>query len=314
MWRFIGRRLLLVLPTVLVPLVLVFLLLRLTPGDPAAQILGDQATPEQIAALRHQLGFDRSLPVQFTLWLGDVARLRLGDSLFFRRPVVALLPEYGAVTLQIAALALCLAVVLGLLLGVVAAVKRNTAWDRGLVALAVLGLSLPEFWLALLLIFAFSVSLRWFPVAGYVPPSAGLLASAATLALPALALGVRQSALLTRVTRSAMLDALNEPFIVTARAQGLPEREVVGRYALRTAALPVVTVAGLSASYLIGGAVAIELVFSLPGIGKLLVDAVSRRDYPVVEGVVLAVAVLLALLNVLVDLLYAVLDPRVRLQ
>ena len=314
MGSYVGRRVLLVLPTIFVPLVLVFVLLRLAPGDPAAQILGDQATPDQIAALRHQLGFDRALPVQFVLWLGDVMRLHLGDSLFFRRPVIELLPAYGAVTLQVAALALMLAVALGLVLGVVAAMRHNSVWDRGLVALAVLGLSLPEFWLALLLIFLFSVTLRWLPVAGYVPPSGGLLASAATLALPALALGIRQSALLTRVTRSAMLDALNEPYIVTARAQGLPERDVVARYALRTAAVPVVTVIGLSASYLIGGAVAIELVFSLPGIGKLLVDAVSRRDYPVVEGVVLTIAVALALLNLVIDLVYAALDPRVRLR
>ena len=176
-----------------------------------------------------------------------------------------------------------------------------------------LGVSIPEFWLALLLIFVFAVTLRWLPVSGYVPLSQGLLASAATIALPALALGIRQSALITRMMRSAMLDVLDEPYIVTARAQGLDERIVIGRYAMRTAAIPVVTVAGLSASYLLSGAIAIELIFSLPGLGRLLVDAVARRDYPVVEGAVLAIALMLAVLNLIVDLAYAWLDPRVRL-
>jgi peptide/nickel transport system permease protein len=312
MMKFVGRRLASLLPTIFVPLVLVFLLMRLAPGDPAALILGDQATPEQAAALRHELGFDRALPVQFVLWLGNILRLRLGDSLFFHRPVIDILPEYTMVTLQVAVLALVIAMLLGLVAGIVAAIKRDTVLDRGLVALAVLGISLPEFWLALLLIFVFAVSVEWFPVSGYLPPAEGVLASMATVVLPALALGIRQSALLTRMTRSAMLDVLGEPYIVTARAQGLPEAKVITRYALRTAAIPVVTVVGLSASYLLSGAVAIELVFSLPGLGKLLVDAVARRDYPVVEGVVLSIAVILAVLNLVIDLIYALLDPRIR--
>ena len=314
MGAYIRRRLLYMLPTIFVPLVLVFLLLRLAPGDPAGQILGDQATPEQIAALRHTLGLDQPLPVQFLLWLKGVLTLQLGDSLFFHQPVAQILPAYAGVTLEIALVALLIAVLLGLIAGIIAALHRDGVLDRGLIAIAVLGVSLPEFWLALLLIFVFAVTLRWFPVSGYVSPAQGVLASAAAIALPALALGLRQSALLTRMTRSAMLDVLGEPYIVTARAQGLPERTVIGRYALRTASIPVVTVAGLAASYLLSGAVAIELIFSLPGLGKLLVDAVSRRDYPVVEGVVLTIAVMLALLNLLIDLLYAWLDPRIRLR
>lgn len=313
MARYILRRLLLVIPTILVPLVIVFVLLRLSPGDPAGQILGDQATPEQVAALRHDLGLDRSLPVQFVFWLKNILTLHLGDSLFFHKPVAVLIPSYALVTFEVAIAALALALVLGMGAGVLAALKRDTIVDRGLVAGAVLGVSIPEFWLALLLIFVFAVTLRWLPVSGYVPLSQGLLASAATIALPALALGIRQSALITRMMRSAMLDVLDEPYIVTARAQGLDEQIVIGRYAMRTAAIPVVTVAGLSASYLLSGAIAIELIFSLPGLGRLLVDAVARRDYPVVEGAVLAIALMLAVLNLIVDLAYAWLDPRVRL-
>ena len=206
-----------------------------------------------------------------------------------------------------------MAVGLGVALGTLAAMRRDTLLDRGLVAGAVLGISLPEFWFALLLIFLFAVTWPIFPVAGYVELKQGLWASALSIALPALALGIRQSALMTRIARSAMLDVLGEGYITTARAQGLPERTVIAKYALRMAAIPVVTIAGLSASQLLSGAVAIEMIFSLPGLGKLLIDAVSRRDCPVVEGVVLTIAVMLAFLNLPIDLLYAWLDPRIRL-
>jgi len=313
MVRYVGKRLLLVLPTIFVPLLLVFLLLRLAPGDPAAQNLGDQATPDQVAALRHDMGLDQPLAIQFVVWLKGVLTLHLGASFFFRQPVVDVLPAYAFVTLQIALLALFIAMVIGACAGVLAALNRNRPIDRGLVALAVLGLSLPEFWFALLLIFLFAVTWRIFPVAGYVAPSEGLVASFMTIALPAIALGLRQSALMTRMMRSAMLDVMGEPYIATARAQGLPEHRVVTRYALRVAAAPFVTVAGLSASYLLSGVVAIELIFSLPGLGKLLIDAVGRRDYPIVEGAVLTIAVMLAILNLAIDLIYAMLDPRVRL-
>jgi len=313
MLRYLGRRLLLVLPTIFVPLMLVFLLLRLAPGDPAAQILGDQATPDQVAALRHEMGFDQPLALQFLFWLKRILTLDLGSSLFFKQKILDILPSYALVTLQVAALAMLIALVVGAIAGVAAALNRDTWMDRGLVTLAVLCLSLPEFWFALLLIFLFAVTWRLFPVAGYIAPHEGLIASFMTVALPALALGLRQSALMTRMMRSAMLDAIGEPYIFTARAQGLPEWLVVTRYALRVAAAPFVTVAGLSASYLLSGVVAIELIFSLPGLGKLLIDAVARRDYPVVEGAVLAVALMLAALNIVIDLIYAALDPRVRL-
>lgn len=314
MGKYIRRRLLHALPTIFIPLVLVFFLLRLAPGDPAVQILGDNATPEQIAALRTQLGLDQPIPVQFVLWLKGLFTLQLGDSLFFHKPVLELIPAYAAVTLQLTFFALLIALVIGLGAGIGAALLRGKILDRGIIAVMVFSISLPEFWLALVLIFLFAVTLRWFPVAGYVSFDEGILASLATLVLPALAIGVRQAALLTRMTRSAMLDVLDEPYVTTARAQGLPEATVIGRYTLRTAAVPVVTVIGLMVSYLLSGAVAIEIIFSLPGMGKLLVDAVSRRDYPVVEGSVLTIAITLVVVNLIVDLVYAWLDPRIRLK
>ncbi|MDR3474751.1 MAG: ABC transporter permease [Devosia sp.] len=314
MLRYLGKRALLILPTIFVPLIAVFMLLRLSPGDPAGMILGDQATADQIAALRAQLGLDQPLPLQFVYWLKDMVTLNLGESLFFRKPVIAIIASYAGVTIGLALTALVIAILIGVTLGCVSALNRNNPVDRTVVTASVLGISIPEFWFALLLIFVFAVGLRWFPVAGYKPPTAGLIAWGTTIALPALALGIRQSALMTRMMRSSMLDVLNEPYITTARAQGLPERRVIGRYAMRTAAMPVVTVAGLSASYMLGGAVAIEIIFALPGLGRLLVDAVTRRDYPLVEGCVLTISLILAVLNLGVDVIYALLDPRIRFQ
>ncbi|KFC66233.1 Dipeptide transport system permease protein DppB [Devosia sp. LC5] len=314
MLRYLGKRFLLILPTIFVPLILVFLLLRLSPGDPAGMMLGDQATAEQIAALRTQLGLDQPIWVQFLLWLKGIVTLDLGNSIFFREPVMQIVPRYAGVTIMLTLVALTLAILIGITMGLISAMNRNRPIDRGVVTTAVLGISLPEFWFALLLIFIFAVTLRWFPVAGYNPPSAGVIAFASTIFLPALALGVRQSALMTRMMRSSMLDVLNEPYITTARAQGLPESKVIGQYAMRTAAMPVVTVAGLSAGYMLGGAVAIEIIFALPGLGRMLVEAVGRRDYPLVEGGVLTISLVLAVLNLAIDLIYAILDPRIRYQ
>ena len=314
MLRYLGKRFLLILPTIIVPLLLVFLLLRLSPGDPAGMILGDQATADQLQALRSELGLDQPLWVQFLLWAKGIVTLDLGNSLFFRKPVIEIIPSYAMVTIPLALVALLLAIVIGVVSGVISAMNRNKPVDRGVVTAAVFGISIPEFWFALLLIFVFAVTLRWFPVAGYKPPSAGAIAWASTMALPVLALGIRQSALMTRMMRSSMLDVMGEPYITTARAQGLPERTVIGRYAMRTAAIPVVTVAGLSAGYMLGGAVAIEIIFALPGLGRMLVEAVGRRDYPLVEGGVLTIALVLAVLNLLIDVVYALLDPRIRYQ
>ncbi|GGB04446.1 peptide ABC transporter permease [Brucella endophytica] len=312
MFQYLGKRLLLTLPTIFVPLILVFLLLRLAPGDPAGMMLGDQATTDQIAALRVELGLDQPIFVQFLLWLKNIVTLDFGQSIFFRKSVMSIIPDYAGVTILLTLVGLTLAVLIGVTLGIVSAMNRGNPVGRGVVVSAVLGISLPEFWFALLLIFLFSVTLRWFPVAGYNPPSAGLIAFAATIFLPALALGVRQSALMTRMMRSSMLDVLNEPYITTARAQGLPERKVIGSYALRTASIPVITVIGLAAGHMLGGAVAIEIIFALPGLGRMLVEAVARRDYPLVEGGVLTISLILAALNLAIDIVYAILDPRIR--
>lgn len=314
MLAYLGRRFLLILPTIFVPLMLVFLLLRLSPGDPAGMMLGDQATADQIAALRAELGLDQPIYVQFFIWLKDIVTLNLGQSIFFREPVMKIIPEYAGVTILLALVGLSLAVVIGVTLGLISAMNRNRPIDRGVIVSAVLGISVPEFWFALLLIFLFAVTLRWFPVAGYNPPSAGIVAFAATIFLPALALGVRQSALMTRMMRSSMLDVLNEPYITTARAQGLPEHKVIGSYALRTASITVITVVGLAAGHMLGGAVAIEIIFALPGLGRMLVEAVARRDYPLVEGGVLTISLILAVLNLAIDIVYALLDPRIRYQ
>lgn len=314
MLRYLGKRFLLILPTIFIPLLIVFLLLRLAPGDPAGMMLGDQATADQLAALREKLGLNEPLYVQFVIWLKGILTLNLGDSIFFRQPVMEIIPRYAGLTVVLTLVALTLAVCIGVTLGVVSALNRNNPVDRSVVVTAVLGISIPEFWFALLLIFLFAVTLRWFPVSGYNPPSAGVILWGSTIFLPALALGVRQSALMTRMMRSSMLDVMDEPYITTARAQGLPERKVIGQYALRTAAIPVVTVVGISAGYMLGGAVAIEIIFALPGLGRMLVEAVARRDYPLVEGGVLTIALVLATLNLLIDVIYALLDPRIRYQ
>ncbi|WP_171181476.1 ABC transporter permease [Ruegeria sp. HKCCD8929] len=312
MLRYIGKRFLLILPTIFVPLIMVFLLLRLSPGDPAGMILGDQATAEQIAALRAELGLNEPLGVQFVIWLKNIVTLDLGNSLFFRDPVVEIIPRYAGVTVGLATIALVLAILIAVIAGSFSALKRNSIVDRSIVTTTVLGISVPEFWFALILVFVFAVTLRWLPVAGYTPPSAGIIAWGTSIALPALALGIRQSALMTRMMRSSMLDVLGEPYITTARAQGLPEHVVIGRYAMKTAAIPVVTVVGLSAGYMLGGTVAIEIIFALPGLGRLLVEAVARRDFPVVEGGVLAISLILAALNLIIDIIYAIIDPRIR--
>lgn len=314
MLKYLAKRVLLILPTIFVPLLMVFLLLRLAPGDPAGMMLGDQATADQLAALRADLGLDQPLVIQFWIWLKGIVTLDLGNSIFFRQPVMEIIPRYAGVTIGLTLVALTLAVLIGVGMGLLSALNRNRPIDRGVVATAVLGISLPEFWFALLLIFVFAVTLRWLPVSGYQPPSAGIIAWGTTIFLPALALGVRQSALMTRMMRSSMLDVMDEPYITTARAQGLPERTVLGRYAMRTASIPVVTVAGLSAGYMLGGAVAIEIIFALPGLGRMLVDSVARRDYPLVEGGVLTISLVLATLNLAIDIIYAVLDPRIRYQ
>lgn len=313
MLRYLGQRLLALLPTVAVPLVLVFLLLRLAPGDPAALLLGDSATPDQIAELREQLGLNAPLIVQFGTFLRDVVTLNLGDSIFLDRPVVEVIPPYAIVTLEVSAIALVIALILGIGLGALAAFRDGKPSGRVASAMGILGISIPQFIVALVLIVVFAAWLRWFPVGGFVPLSQGFGPHLRSIFLPALALGIAESAFVARITRGAILDVVREPFVVTARSLGIKPSRIGAVQIIRVAALPIITVAGLLVASLLSGSAVVETIFGVPGMGRLLLDAVSRRDYQLVQGIVLFTGVFVILVNLLVDLYYAVVDPRVQL-
>jgi peptide/nickel transport system permease protein len=291
----------------------VFLLLFLTPGDPAAVILGPDATAERVAELRTRLGLDEPAYVQLFKWYGRLLRGDLGSSIFENRPVTEAIRARAEPTLMLTSLATLVAVTIGLSLGLLAALRRGRWEDTGAMFVAIAGVSMPTFWLGLNLIFVFGVLLGWLPVAGYQPLGEGLLENLRYLVLPSLTLGIFQAALLARLTRSMMLETLGDDYVRTARAKGLAERSVVVRHAFRNALIPLLTVIGLIFAALMGGAVITEQVFNIPGVGRMLIQAVARRDYPVVQGVVLIVAGLYVLINLGVDLLYGLLDPRVRL-
>lgn len=312
MFIYTIRRLLLAIPVLLIVATGVFLLLRLAPGDPAGVILGPDATEQQRLALRRELGLEDPLPVQYARWLGRTVQGDLGRSLFLNKPVTAALLERAQPTLLLTALALLVAVTVGLPTGVFAARRRGSWLDLGTMGVAMLGIATPTFLLGLLLIFVFAVRLRWLPVAGYQPLSAGLWESLRYLILPAITLGVAQGALLGRMTRSMMLDVLNQDYVRTARAKGLTERAVIVRHALRNAFIPLLTVIGLITAALMSGAVVTEQIFNIPGVGRLLIQAIGRRDFPLVQGAVLVIAGVYVLINLLVDLLYGLIDPRIQ--
>jgi peptide/nickel transport system permease protein len=290
----------------------VFLLLFLTPGDPAAVILGPDASTEQVEDLRERLGLNDPIYVQLLRWYGRLLQGDLGQSLFLNRPVTQAIVERAEPTLLLTGLALLVSMVVGLPLGILSALRRGQWIDTGSMFVAIGGLSMPTFWLGLNLIFVFGVLLTWLPVAGYQPLSAGIWENLRYLIMPAVTLGLAQGALLARLTRSMVLETLNEDYVRTARAKGLAERRVVSAHAFRNAMIPLLTVLGLIFAALIGGAVITEQVFNIPGVGRLLIQAVSRRDYPVVQGVVLVIAGLYVLINLVVDIAYGYLDPRLR--
>ncbi len=290
---------------------LVFLIIRLTPGDPARLMLGDLATPEALAQLRAQLGLDRPLLEAYAVFLLDYARGDLGQSLLTRRQVLDEIVARAGYTVQLAFGAMLFATLVGLPLGVVAAVRRATAWDFGSMLLATVGTSTPVFFLGIVFILVFSVTLRWLPAIGAGQPD-DPSSLARYLILPSIALGAATAALLARMTRSSLLEVLAQDHIRTARAKGLGERRVLWVHALKNAAIPLTTVAALNMGYLVGGAVVTETVFARPGLGKLLVDAILARDYPVVQGVTFAVATLFILINLLTDIVYTWLDPRIK--
>lgn len=314
MLRFVGRRLLALLPTLAVPVVLVFFLVRLAPGDPAEQILGDQATPDQVAALRRQLGLDDSLPVQFVHFLGALVRGDLGQSLYLHQPVSSILGRYLVVTMEIALWSLLLAAVIGTLLGLWAAVRRGRPDGSLATGLGILGISVPQFVIALALILLFALDLRWVRVGGWVPWSDGAWPHLKSVFLPVLTLALAEVGAISRMARGSVLDVLGEPFVQTGRSLGIRPRRLVGWHVLRVAALPILTVTGLTAASIVSGSAVIESIFALPGMGRLMLTAIQRRDYPLIQGIVLVTGVAIILINLLVDLLYSVVDPRVREQ
>lgn len=316
MLSFLLRRLGSIVPVMLVVAVVVFLLLRLTPGDPAALIGGNTATDAEIAQIREALGLGKPLVIQFGVWLWQVLQGDLGHSYYLNKPVLDLILQRVEPTLSLAGGTMFLAVVLAVPLGTLAAWRMGGWLDRTLSAISVLGFSVPVFVIAYLLIYLFSVRLGWFPVQGYRrlfgPDAHGILVWAHHLVLPWLALTGIVLALISRVTRASVSEALTEDYIRTARAKGIRERDLLLRHALPNAAVPVVTVIGISVALLIGGVVVTETVFSIPGLGSLTVDAVLNRDFPVIQGLVLFFSVLYVLINMLVDVSYLYLDPRIR--
>ncbi len=313
MLREIARRLIAAVPVLGVVAIAVFALLHVTPGDPAAIIAGDYATPEDVARIRGQLGLDRPFLTQVGIWLVNILRGDLGASIFSGLPVTTLIKQRAEATVSLTVLAMLLSVGIGVPLGVIAAWKKGSWIDRVVMVMAVSGFSMPVFWLGFVLVYVFAISMQWLPVQGYQPIADGFGPFLRHLILPAVALSVVYMALIARMTRASMLGVLGEDYIRTAFAKGLAPRWVLVRHALKNASLPVVTIIGIGFALLIGGAVVTESVFALPGLGRLTVDAIVRRDYPVIQGVILVVSAVYVLINLVVDFLYVVLDPRVRL-
>jgi len=312
MLGYILRRILAVIPVMLLVAVFVFLLLRLTPGDPAAIIAGDMATPAQLERIREAMGLNQPIHVQFITWLGQLLRGDLGTSLISHTPVSGMIADRFGPTLSIALLTIVISVLLAVPMGVIAAWKHRSAADYAVMTFSVLGFSVPVFVIGYLLILAFSLKLGWFPVQGFTPISAGVLPFLKNALLPALTLTTIYVALIARMTRANMLEVLGEDYIRTARAKGAPERTVLFRHALRNAAVPILTVIGTGFALLIGGVVVTETVFNIPGIGRLTVDAILARDYPVIQAMILLTSFLYVLVNLLIDLSYSIFDPRIR--
>jgi peptide/nickel transport system permease protein len=309
---YLLRRLAATLPVLAVVVTVVFLLIHLIPGDPVSVMLGPDATPTQIEATRKGLGLDRPVYEQLLGFYARILRGDLGQSYFLDRPVTRALWERAEPTLVLMLSALVVAVAIGVPSGTIAAAYRGSAWDRGLMLVSLLGVCIPGFWLSLNFIYFFAVRLGWLPAAGYVSVFTDPVGALRYMVLPAFSLGFNQSALIARISRSCMLEVLQQDYIRTAQAKGLSQRAVTWVHAFRNALVPVVTVIGITTAVLIGGAVVTEIVFNIPGLGRLIISAILRRDYPVVQGVVLVTATAYVLINLGVDLLYALIDPRIR--
>ena len=313
MLSYLLRRFVAAIPVLFLVSLMAFAIIWLVPGDPAASFLDASATKEQLARVRHDLGLDRSLWEQMAQWYGRVLTGDLGQSILLQRSVGDALLERLPVTLSLAALALALAALLGVSAGIYAAMHRGGWADRSVMTASLLGLSMPDFWLGLVLIVVFAVGLGWLPSGGFVPLTESVGGWLRTMTLPALTLGLVQTGFIARMTRSAMLDVLHQDYIRTADAKGLTHGFVVLRHGLPNAMMPILTVLGIIAGSLLGGAVVVEQVFSLPGVGRLIIGAIMSRDFPVIQGGLLFLAAIYVLINLAVDVLYAVVDPRVRL-
>ncbi len=309
---FLLRRLASALPVLFVVSLVSFVIIAIVPGDVTAEIAGSDSTEAQRAEIRERLGLDRPLYQQALLWYGRLLQGDLGQSYLLNRPVTEAVLERLPVTLSLAGLALVMAVVLGMLLGILAAARHGSWLDQGSMSLALFGLSIPDFWFALVLISVFAVGLGWLPTGGYVPASEDFLGWARSMTLPALALAITQMGVIARMTRSSMLEVMSQDYIRTARAKGMVRRTVIFKHALRNALIPIVTVIGVMTGVLLGGAVVIESVFSLPGVGRLIIGAIQRRDYPIIQGGLLITAGVFVFVNIMVDLAYGWLDPRIR--
>src|SRR5471030_90203 len=312
MLAYFIRRVIATIPVVLMVALFVFSLLYIAPGDPAVMIAGDQASPEDVERIRQGLGLDRPFLVQFGSWLWHILHGDLGTSIFTNLPVAALIAQRIEPTLSLMLLTLVQAIVVAVPLGVVAAWKAGSWVDRAIMAFAVFAFSLPVFVVGYVLAYVFALQFEWLPVQGYTPLAQGFWPWLRNLILPAVALGSVYIALIARITRASMLEVLQQDYIRTARAKGLDQRSILFIHALKNAAVPIVTVIGIGVALLIGGAVVTESVFAIPGLGRLTIDAILRRDYPVIQGIVLLFSFLYVLVNLMVDLTYTLVDPRIR--
>jgi peptide/nickel transport system permease protein len=312
MFAYVARRIIATVPVMAVVALFVFSLLYIAPGDPAAVIAGDQASPADVERIRQSLGLDRPFLVRFGEWVWQILHGDLGTSIFTNLPVTTMIRQRFEPTLSLMLITLCLAIAVAIPIGVLAARKAGTWIDRAIMGFAVLGFSVPVFVIGYLLAFVFALELEWLPVQGYTPLSQGLWPWFENLILPSIALGCVYTALIARTTRAAMLEVLQQDYIRTARAKGIGQRGILFKHALKNASVPIVTVIGIGVALLIGGAVVTESVFAIPGLGRLTVDAILRRDYPLIQGLVLLFSFVYVLVNLAVDLLYTVLDPRIR--
>lgn len=309
---YIVKRLIGMVIVVFLVLTIAFVIVRVAPGDPAALMLGPDATPEDAAELRARLGLDRPIAVQYLTFIVNAVQGDLGESIFFRQPVTRVLAARAEPTVFLSLFSLAIALIIATPIGIYAAYRRGSLLDQGAITAAMLAASIPSFWTGLMFQRYLATDLGWFPASGYGGPDAGFFARMGYLVLPSIVLGVVNSALILRFTRASMLDILGEDYIRTARSKGMGEARVVLRHALKNAAIPIITVVGLTYALLVSGAVVTERVFNIPGMGNLVVSAVLRRDYPVIQGALIVVATLYVLINLVTDLLYLTVDKRVR--